>query len=116
MFTYEQAKAKLLELAAERPDYVYVLPRSSRGAAVYADDDGNPSCIVGYVLVDLDPEAFEDAHRREENSFSPNYGSIAPERVSPAAQLLDMAQDLQDAGFTWGRAVRDAIEYADRLR
>lgn len=50
-FTLEDLAAKLREVAAERPDYVYVNDRDAPCRCVYwHESEGAPGCIFGHAL------------------------------------------------------------------
>jgi hypothetical protein len=99
-YTFEDVKRTLHEVVAERPDYVYEPPEGHR-QCVYADDEGNPSCLWGHVIQRLDPEAFTWIQ-----------GSVTSVGALAWAEQFDYrerramrsAQISQDSGGTWGDA------------
>lgn len=119
----DEAKAiELLERAVEEKGSDYVDPRSSTTGCEYADEKGQPLCIVGHVLsylgVDLRPVVFESAYGGPEErlwgddfSAAELYGSSekAPlgdiEFTSEATYVLSEAQNYQDSGKSWGEAL-----------
>lgn len=125
--TYEDAKRTLLELAAERPDYIYERPVPPPDVQAeydrigfkppcrYSDFEGEPSCIVGHVLYRITPNAFGRLAAWEkmmEKSTLPEHAlSIAGVEVdNQTLQLLSHTQYAQDAGgHTWDEAVANGI-------
>lgn len=103
----------LKEVAEERPDFVYA-PPNDQGACVYVHE-GEPSCIVGHVLVrmgvptehlDFDvpdniPTAIGLLSRLEETGLV--------DVNSDDAWVLERAQREQDSGVPWGKAVKMAL-------
>lgn len=128
--TKEQTIAALREVVEGREDYIYE-PQEGE-FCTYSNPDGGPSCIVGWVLAKLDPEAFEKIaglefpgdglHPREfafkldlavdpasyyEQAVAEAVGDFAPDAVN----ALSRAQLRQDANLSWGEAVIGAISY-----
>lgn len=75
------------------------------GMCIYVHEDGTPACLIGLALSKIDPELL------------PAYGSHS--NACPATELLrslgaedrvcvaaSVAQAMQDAGRTWGYALR----------
>lgn len=97
-------------------DYIYVDPNGETGPSAtcaYSTRDGGPSCIVGHVLLALDPDAFSLIHHTEHiefggiNSFGAvtALGYLTKEDVTTEAEYaLALAQKVQDAGHPWGLA------------
>jgi hypothetical protein len=119
--TYENVKQTLLDLAAERPGYVYQTPQDVY-ACVYTSPDGKPSCIVGHVLDRLAPDVLpaitdatyyyeSGAERATANVFDAAeamcYVDERPD--TDAKYLLVEVQRLQDLRHPWGEAVERAI-------
>lgn len=104
-----------LDRAVEKKGADYVYPWEE--GCTYADGDGNPSCIVGYVLADLDPNLFEEFKESEHLDGGFGIGSAdgytrnRPTVERPIIDVLAVAQRAQDTGFTWGVAAQVAKDY-----
>lgn len=118
-------KAQILEAAehaVEKMGADYVYPRSQPnspdyGDCVYAEPDGSPSCIVGHIVAELDPESFAlitelrggdrifPADRLWESGFETH--------SEVAVDALVNAQEAQDNGETWGEAL---LRLKERLK
>lgn len=87
----------LREVVAERPDYRY-----RRDETVYFAR-GKPACLVGHVLArhGLGPE---DVSEVAEAAALVAEGLCLPD----AGAILAVAQETQDIGAPWRRALRDA--------
>lgn len=117
-FTATDVAAKVREIAATKPDYVYGLP-------LCANVDGPPGnmiggCIVGRALVELGvaPQRFVDLGIRTAGVFKTlrclgifdgSTKSDYTEQWSAVSFLLDV-QVLQDRRLPWGSAVARADE------
>lgn len=108
------ALKKALEVKGQ--DYVY----DNNGQCVYAIG-GEPSCIVGHVLKEIDPEAFERVVEFERDNDQ-NRGDTSLFGVADALKLpfekdqlkaLAKVQQEQDNGMPWGVVVAD--EWIARL-
>lgn len=114
--TYDEAKADLLELADERPDFVYEPPS---GVCRYFADDGSPSCIVGYVFAKhgIQPDQLVKQSTQRNLNENAAVGLLRDEGLitcdDATATLLAYAQDEQDNGHSWGPAVIYAIDAAE---
>lgn len=116
-FTDEQV-AEALENALALKGAGYVYPRNDGKEApfpcTYSNDDGTPSCIVGHVIAELDPELFKKVGEWEKSEQGWDEGTAFltvfyafPTRFTPGqARALQRAQGAQDDGSTWGAAVR----------
>lgn len=104
---------RLMETAVNMkgPDYVYRVP-DDRGACVYIND-GQPSCLVGHVLVAAGVpverlEVWEDTAAREV------VGHLGPDDWDyDLGEALNRAQETQDSGAPWGEALaafKEALE------
>lgn len=85
-------------------DYVYL--KDAAGNCYYANEDGSPSCIVGFVLSALDPDLFQRvAEKDNDTTFIQIEGldDFTPEQ----RYVLQRAQADQDFGDTWGEALRE---------
>jgi hypothetical protein len=134
-FTVENVTAAMERaVEAKGADYVYPLNivDTNGGQCVYhetaSDGTVTPSCIVGYVLAELDPEYFERVVEFEDetgNSFGigaafyayegtyqdegleenvPQIKGLDTPTVNDLRLALIKAQDAQDQGKTWGEA------------
>lgn len=113
--TYEQAKADLEALAAERPDYVYEAPEKEEEdeapICMYFHENA-PSCIVGHVMARHGMT--QDQLTSFENAGTAVYGLFANDTLQvdrKTGVMLSRAQAMQDQGSTWGDSVAEAIEY-----
>jgi len=111
MITVEQAREGLRKALEEKgEDYIY--PNALNGEnCVYADSDGDPSCLVGHAIYYIDREAF-NALAEEEREEMDRIGDALPitsvrsVKFEPAAlKGLAEAQDRQDTKRPWGEAV-----------
>lgn len=111
-FTDEQVTEAIEKVVAERGgDYVYDSGRGDSGC-FYSTTDGKPSCIVGYVINELNPEAFEKVAAKESKLgqswgvtgalWAADGGMNVSEEV---ARALQDAQDAQDGCEPWGDAL-----------
>lgn len=106
-----------MERAVEKMGEDYVHPKTN--LCVYFNDDGSPSCILGHVFADL------GLIRAEELSYEGNSKKLRGlVRGNPKATMnmlfpglsgkhyhalftsLSLAQDMQDAGDTWGLVLK----------
>lgn len=131
MKTYEEVVAAIDGIVAEYgEEYEYQYPEyvDEEGAiceaydCVYADQQGNPSCIVGVYLSREEPEIYADVIAWEwGSSYVPNSRAISDvfkglEGVQvdcmedKAKRYLELLQRKQDAGLPWGQATIDAQE------
>jgi hypothetical protein len=77
----------------------------------YFDQNGCPSCIVGHVL---DKAGLKIANGSAENTTRFQTLGIAKDNFTEnAIRLLRIAQLRQDAGSTWGAAVKEALDNVD---
>jgi hypothetical protein len=120
--TDEKIMETLKAVVAESPDKVYAAPEhmvsldysgqptSMTCFYVHTDENGDrptPGCLVGQVLNRLGVELDYLADR--EGTGADALGSGLGISVD-ARTLLAIAQDRQDHGSTWGKALADAIE------
>lgn len=115
--TLEEFEAAAAAVVAERgEDFVY--PAAVNGGSCNYSPVGDiPSCLIGEILKQYAPAAYEAfvAHEIENGSFAvsdipygPKYNLDFPEFPSTDPAVLaraDMMQGLQDAGCTWGEAI-----------
>lgn len=117
--TFDQLDAKVRELVAANPDYVY--PRNSLegihyGRCVYNATEKQPSCIFGRAFTEL---GFPIPEEYEGTSIGPIMQDVladADTLISDASggwALLwaDKMQSSQDNGYPWSEALRKADEF-----
>lgn len=128
-FTVQDLAAKVRELAAENPDYIYQPPKGTIGcknAEKTADGEWVGSCIVGRALIALgiNPRWFEDAGYNG-SSFGTVFDALQrawlmePEDVTIEEAdpylFVQRVQSHQDTGNTrWAECVRIADEKTPR--
>lgn len=113
---------ELLERAVEEKGADYVDPNAADHVCEYADEQGNPLCIVGHVLSylgePLKPTVHED-YDGEQYTTLWGTGMDATEAIiNPSAfgvddydvvaSVLSNAQRVQDRAGTWGEALEAA--------
>lgn len=97
-------------------DYIYITPDGYQAypesglSCRYSDHDGNPSCIVGFVVAALDPEGFAKLAQHEE-SEGESFGvdlideyDFAKFEAYETISALQAAQSVQDDGMPWSYA------------
>ncbi|AXC36209.1 hypothetical protein SEA_MUSETTA_105 [Microbacterium phage Musetta] len=112
-FTDEQVTEAIEKVVAERsPDYVYKSGRDDNGCFYASKDGESPSCVVGFVVNALNPEAFRKIVEVEINageSFEVQdaltYTDGELNISTEARRALQKAQDEQDNGKPWGEAL-----------
>lgn len=113
MFTADDVISAMRKVV-ERMGSEYVYPENEKrnGMCMYSHD-GRPSCIVGYVINELDPAAFQQLAEAEQIARSgkeaedlvyalwldADFWDRSGERVASDAQLA------QDRGAPWGTAL-----------
>ena len=109
--TIDEALAvKLLERAVEERGADYIYEREVANVCTYVSD-GAPSCLVGHVINYVAPELMPSIAAWEITTASgTGVGELVQEfdslEISPRAlQLLATAQQAQDDGASWGRAL-----------
>lgn len=118
-YTPEQVIGALREVIAGHEDFVYRQPQCR-----YADESGNPSCVVGHAVNQLDPEVFAVIRQTEVNlGRSPSIGYSNEFREgeilgisNDGLLILQAAQAAQDGGETWGDALEIAEQYYEDLK
>lgn len=100
--THEEARA-LLARAVEEKGADYVYPEFETGCS-YLDGEGNPSCLVGFVLTYAGVSGFE-IENCEGTQAAEVVGSIFPDTEDRVRAALRAAQQVQDNGGTWAEAV-----------
>ena len=113
-FTREAVNVALDHAVEKRgEDFVYdakgLFPEDGNYVACrYADGDGNPSCIVGEVIYEIDPGLFKEvAEKWNSAAFRVIVSTSLPGSAARLTSLfheLNDAQRKQDSGATWGQA------------
>lgn len=118
--TYEKAKKILLDMAADRPDYVYPKVRvnpadtTAQSCAYFDPQTHEPSCIVGHVMAAIGITRHDLAvHENVDMTIFTLARERHLEMDFAAKSLLMRAQGSQDDGVTWGQAVDDAIAFTE---
>ena len=108
----EKVTEAIRKIVAETPDFIY--RGHSGGRYGYADDEGNPSCLVGCVLAEVAPDLLARLHEGEKiadesASFSltslANLGVYELPFTRRTIRALRHAQAHQDTGYSWGMAL-----------
>ena len=108
----EKVTEAIRKIVAESPDFLY--RGHSGGRYGYADDEGNPSCLVGCVLAEVAPDLLARLHEGEKiadesASFSltslANLGVYELPFERRTRRAWRHAQAYQDTGAPWGMAL-----------
>lgn len=113
--TYTNAEINAaLKAAVEEKGESYTYP--ARIGGCFYEDGGQPSCIVGHVLYNLDPEMFQRVAEWEAVTKNTRFTNAARYLSLPfhkdQVAALQKAQDAQDNQWSWGTA---ALDYANTL-
>lgn len=123
----DQAVALLRKVVYGREEYVYErFPASANlgsddaGYCLNFDLDGNPSCVVGHVLVEMglsfeQAEVLGIATNRAVCTVVPilnEYPEFGWSFSQEAENVLTAAQQAQDDGRPWGEALEEAERVA----
>lgn len=111
-FTNAEIREALITSIEERGhDYQYSPPSGT--TCVYADENGEPSCLIGMVIHKLDPEAFKALAIEERAIGSTVLGasaaSVVPQYLDVDRDILEglrKIQDDQDNRMTYGNIAR----------
>ena len=104
--TAEKARELLARAVAEKgEDYVYQPPEGRQRRCLYVHPD-SPGCIVGHVFhyLGVAPEVLARYEGSHAGLVASRLTGVSPE--NPVAIALTVAQDAQDAGEPWGRALQ----------
>jgi hypothetical protein len=113
--TYDVAKATLLKLANERPDYVHtsdpkvISMRAQLGgneSCYYRLGDGTPGCIIGALVAELFPDV--DLEEGASAACAMEEAGISLDQNT--RHLTNRAQSNQDTGHGWAESVSQAID------
>lgn len=112
----KDAVTEALRAAIAEKGEEYVYPAWQEGCS-YSTREGQPSCIVGWVVAALDPEVFKKVHEYEvdsgestcvanlekgtESSYEAEYYFGLEFEDSTLTEALQAAQDVQDTGGPW---------------
>lgn len=114
------------KVVAGREDYVYeytTINGRENTTCMYSTPEGAPSCIVGHLLHDNLPEYFRKVSESEylTNDAGDVYASagirvydlpnISEIFDTHAIEALGVAQEAQDWGRSWGKAVERAAAH-----
>jgi hypothetical protein len=122
--TYEQALTGLQKLADERPDYIHTEdPKLNESLeeirqsgeifvpkCLYRFNDGTPGCLIGALVADL----FPDVRLKEGKSAAQALRVAGIEADVQTLNLLNSAQNEQDAGLPWASALIYAKNIVER--
>jgi hypothetical protein len=115
-FTDEQVMTTLRQVVNERPEYVYTAPKHMRDfegdpSCFYVHTDVNggasePGCVVGAVLnrLGVPLESLAEWEGASAHAVAMRVCYMPPR----TAAALSRAQDAQDNGTTWERALASA--------
>lgn len=113
---YDKAIELLKRAVAEKgADYVYERPDEAL-SCVYVSN-GAPSCIVGHVISYVAPELLDSIHIWEQDAFAETGSGVESlvehfgaefDMTDEALTALGIAQEAQDMGANWGRALGKA--------
>lgn len=120
--TYEDAVLGLKRaIELKGADYVYERVKVSTGDVTVPLcvnwDNGQPSCIVGHVLVNemgVDPDD-PAAQASQAQSAAGTLVFLDIKADERTQSLLGLAQIAQDRGTPWGEAVESAIETVNEV-
>lgn len=113
---------ELLERAVEEKGADYVDPNAPNYVCEYADEEGNPLCIVGHVLSylgePLKPTEQEDFNgglhmtlwgsEQDAREVILNPSAFGVDDYDVVGAVLGTAQRVQDRAGTWGEALEAA--------
>ncbi len=115
----------LRKVVAEKgPDYIYADEMGRTGAAAYCVNfyqDGSPACIAGHVYQKwfdagiLTPEQWEKMDRRGGVEVVFEGLELNGVGAHDAIGVLSTAQECQDLGDSWGKALRRAEGMYDHV-
>lgn len=102
--TNEQYVLRLMEAVVNKMGADYVYPERELGCQYVRD--GQPSCIVGHVLVEAGVPV-DEIGKHEGRSAWAMAPDVTPwgDKGTPVIEALDAAQHAQDTGSTWGEAL-----------
>jgi hypothetical protein len=108
----------LLEYTVQRvgADTVYADRETTVYGCRYTTEDGTPLCIIGEIFISelgLDWEPLVDVNKDDVRTAT---DAVYPGMFSKkAVEILQMAQDQQDSGSSWGHALEKAQSLAKSL-
>lgn len=106
----------LLKAVVDERGGGYVYDTEEHDGCRYADDDGQPACLIGHVLSHLGVlDAIEARHQAETIGAAPVKDVVYSAAAGRGIRITDFAfdvwaaaQDVQDKGEPWGDALRAA--------
>lgn len=110
MLKTDEVTKVLDRLVAEKGDIAF---NSRESGCYYRTPEGEPLCIVGHVLAELEPEFFQALNTERNGLNGTNFDALSYEGEYVTAQehariLLVEAQFHQDNGLTWAESVERA--------
>ena len=108
----EKVTEAIRKIVAESPHFLY--RGHSGGRYGYADDEGNPSCLVGCVLAEVAPDLLARLHEGEKRTGESTSFTTSTLKILGVYELpfeartiraLCRAQAAQDTGYSWGMAL-----------
>lgn len=97
-------------------NFVYWKPSDSP-YCVNVDDEGNPSCIMGHILIEWDPSLADLLSMKDNRAatFNPNLldrlNIDTSDRVVLAGQFM---QRMQDKGYPWGESLSTGLKHFNK--
>lgn len=123
--TFDSAVAALHKAVASKPEgYIYTNPQGHQAevtpygsptvACDYFTKEGEPSCVVGFVLSEhgVSSDVIRDRHlggHFAQNLLSSLRHDIQLEIDDRTITLLSHVQSKQDRGVPWGEAVNETV-------
>lgn len=105
--TINQLIAKVREIAAKRPDFVYEVPDGG-DVCQYVHEDGEPGCIFGHAFTALGVEPDQLAKLDGVGVITGVLDKLEIEHTEEERAWCAMVQSLQDTGDPWGEAVSES--------
>jgi hypothetical protein len=115
--TLDRAKELLPQaVATQGPNFIYNPGGNYQCYYEKRVDGDNPNisktaCLVG-VLLDLHGETRHHGMGGTVDALVVEFPDMMTEQ---AAKFLRVAQNVQDSGYTWGQAMREAFKHAENL-
>lgn len=111
--SFEQALAGLEKaVAAKGEDFKYEAPvvdeEEGLTMCMYFSRTGQPSCIVGHVLADHGVSVDDLGHWNEDATVHTLVDHSVLDVDARTTLLLRRAQEMQDNGHPWGKALAEA--------
>jgi hypothetical protein len=101
-----EAQKRITDTVAGREDYVYPRAGKGNGQCVYFESDGTPSCLIGHALeAELRSIGTATSVANELGIEAQQFEGLL---TLDAMRYLASAQEAQDSGKPWGRALAQA--------